>query len=202
MKENHTFHTLMDPFSEAQLLIPTGEYSGLPSVNAVVVVPTYNEAENLGDLLRRLLIHSGVSVLNCRLQFTRRNGRDSRRHCSRERRTGLGDSPGSKSGLASAYVDGFRAALASGRDVIIQMDADLSHNPADAHPAPDRSASGRLYRHRVTIRRWFGNDQLAIVSTGCEPRGLLFARSILGLGIHDATSGFKGFRRAALLSLT
>ena len=107
---------------------------GSPAVRVLVMVPTYNEAENIDEVLRRVR----------RRAARRRHPRDRRRRAPTappsSRRSSATSSATStccgaraKSGLGSAYRAGFRKGLADGYDVMVEMDADLSHDP-DALP--------------------------------------------------------------------
>ena len=166
----------------------------------LVVVPTYNEAENLSRLVSQLVAQPGVSLL-----IVDDNSPDG---------TGViadtlaQDYPGrvsvlhrpGKAGLAAAYIDGFRNALRTPADYIVQMDADFSHDPADvarlveAARTADIAIGSRYVRgggaENWPLHRW-------LVSRG----GSLYTKLILGLPIQDPTSGFKCFRREALAAL-
>ncbi len=166
-----------------------------------IVVPTYNEAENLAELVERVLL----AVPTAHILVVDDDSPDGTALKAEE----LGRSTGAvevlrrpaKSGLGSAYCDGFRKALDDGFDVIVEMDADLSHDPASLPAllavvgvAADLVVGSRYIpggsipswsRSRSAISRW-GNRYAALV---------------LGLAINDATSGYRAFTAEALRSI-
>jgi dolichol-phosphate mannosyltransferase len=163
----------------------------------VVVVPTFQEAENVVELLRRVraaVPYADVLVVDDAspdgtADLAETVGRELGGGVSTLRRPG-------KAGLGAAYRAGFEAALARGYDVIVQMDADLSHDPA-ALP--------------VMLRRLAAGADLVIgsryVPGGSTPdwplRRRLLSRlgnayvcTMLRLPVRDATSGFRAIRRS------
>src|SRR5436309_1618076 len=102
-----------------------------------------------------------------------------------------------KEGLGPAYVAGFRRALADGAELVLEMDCDFSHDPADvprlvaAVEAGADLALGSRYVKGGAVRNW--GLLRRIVSAG----GSFYARVLL-MPIHDATGGFKCFRRRVL----
>jgi len=171
------------------------------SAPCLVVVPTYNEAENVAELTRRILeqpldldvlvvddgspdgtgdIVSGLArETSGRVRLLRRRA---------------------KLGLGTAYVDGFRDGLERGYSAIAQMDADFSHEPDDlprllgALRRADLAVGSRYARGGGT-RNW--GPLRRVVSRG----GSLYARLLLSLPVADATGGFKAWRRETLLGL-
>jgi dolichol-phosphate mannosyltransferase len=102
-----------------------------------------------------------------------------------------------KRGLGPAYVAGFRRALAGGAEIICQMDADFSHDPADLPrllAATERGdlVLGSRYVTGGGVTDWGPTRRL--ISAG----GSAYARLVLGVGIRDLTGGFKVFRRLVL----
>jgi dolichol-phosphate mannosyltransferase len=102
-----------------------------------------------------------------------------------------------KEGLGPAYLAGFRQALADGAELILEMDCDFSHDPADVPRLIDATRDadlvlGSRYVHGGSIRNW-GLARRA-VSAG----GSLYARVLLGVGVRDLTGGFKCYRRTVL----
>jgi dolichol-phosphate mannosyltransferase len=102
-----------------------------------------------------------------------------------------------KEGLGPSYVAGFRRALAEGADLIVQMDADFSHDPADlprllAAAGNADLVLGSRYVEGGGVTDW-GAARRAISRWGSA-----YARAALGIGIHDLTGGFKVFRRRVL----
>ena len=103
-----------------------------------------------------------------------------------------------KSGLASAYLQGFGTALAEGQDLVVEMDSDLSHDPeqlpallAAAREGADL-AIGSRYIPGGSVANW------SPARIGLSKAGNLYARLSLGMPIHDATSGFRVYRRDLL----
>ncbi len=163
----------------------------------VVVVPTYNERQNIGTILERVLgVAPEIEVVvvddnspDGTADVVRRAAESSPRVHLIER--------GAKLGLGTAYIRGFKYALDAGADLVMQMDADLSHDPKYI---PDMLEAIR--RHDVVI----GSRYISGVNVVNWPieRLLLsymanvYTRVITGLPVHDATGGFKCFRREVL----
>lgn len=174
------------------------DYGEHPSV--VVVMPTYNELENLTATVSRVLEIEGIRLLIVDDESPDGTGQlaDSLSAQHRSRVCVLHRS-GSR-GLGPAYLDGFRAALSSGADVICQMDADGSHDPKDlpslitALTAVDL-AIGSRYVAGARVFDWPLSRRLL------SRAGNTYIRVITGLRIHDVTSGFRAWWRSALLRL-
>lgn len=160
-----------------------------------VVTPTFNERENIDVLLARLLaLDARVSVVVVDDGSPDGTGARVAELAEREPRLVPIRRPG-KAGLASAYLEGFRLALASGADRVVQMDADLSHSPDDVPRllAPDADVVlGSRYVPGGGVRNWPMYRQL--LSRG----GSAYARTLLGLSVRDLTGGFKAWRAEAL----
>jgi dolichol-phosphate mannosyltransferase len=165
-----------------------------------VVLPTYNEAENLEALAEAVLAAApdgtgilvvddaspdGTGAIADRLAAA--NGRIEVLHRTR------------KEGLGPAYVAGFARALAEGAERIVQMDADFSHDPADVPrllAATDAGgaelALGSRYVPGGGVGDW------GLLRRAISRWGSIYARAWLGLPVHDPTGGFKCFRRPVL----
>lgn len=169
----------------------------------VVVMPTYNEAENLPRMVEELL---RLPLPGLQLLVVDDNSPDGTGAIAE----GLaGQHPGrvtvmhraAKLGLGSAYIAGFRWALDHGADAICEMDADFSHPPADLL----RLVAG-LEAHDVVVgSRYVAGGQ---VDPGwsrwrkfLSQSGNWYARLVTGLRVQDTTAGFKCFRRQVLESL-
>jgi dolichol-phosphate mannosyltransferase len=160
-----------------------------------VCLPTYNERDNLERMVRALGEH-GVSVLVIDDNSPDGTGELADRlarelpHVEvlhRERKDGLGP----------AYLAGFQRALADGSDLILEMDCDFSHDPADVPrliAATDEAelALGSRYVPGGAVRNW------GVVRRAISAGGSLYARLLLGVGVRDLTGGFKCYRRAVL----
>lgn len=169
----------------------------------VVVIPTYNEAENLPVIVEEL---GALGIDGLGFVIVDDGSPDGTGEVAEKIRAGY---PGyftvihrqKKEGLGKAYAAGFRVALNSGATYIVEMDADLSHPPsqvplmlARARTA-DVVAGSRYIEAGAVDPGWnFGRRVLSRV-------GNLGIKWVVGLKVHDATSGFKVFNRTALEKL-
>jgi len=166
-------------------------------METLVIIPTYNERENIGALLDRLLaLPFGLDVLVVDDKSPDGTAAVVRERMAREPRTHLMERAG-KLGLGSAYRDGFRYALDHGARFIFEMDADFSHDPASigdllAAAQEVDVVLGSRYLHGVTVVNW--PLSRLILSRAAN----VYTRIITGLPVKDATGGFKCFRREAL----
>ena len=171
----------------------------MPSDAVTVVVPTYNERENLAHLAAAVLLH-GYRLLIVDDGSPDGTGAVADSLAAEVDRVAVIHRT-HKQGLGSAYVAGFDQALADGAEIVIEMDADFSHNPED------------LPRLVAAVRD--GAD-LAIgsryVPGGATPdwpwyrrfvsrAGGTYARIMLGMPIRDATAGYRAFDARALARL-
>jgi dolichol-phosphate mannosyltransferase len=167
-----------------------------------VVLPTYDEAENLpgiaGAILQNLPAATLLVVDDGSPDGT---GELADRMAADDPRIRVRHRP-AKAGLGRAYLDGFRVALDGGATSVIQMDADWSHDPAVLPallaPITDGEADlviGSRYVKGGRVLDWGIGRRL--VSRG----GSIFARTVLGLEPHDLTGGFKAWRAGALGSI-
>lgn len=170
-------------------------------MKTTVVIPTYNEANNLRALTSALL---NLPISDLDILIVDDDSPDgtglladelTREHAPR---VGVMHRP-AKSGLGTAYIDGFTSALKQGADYIVQMDADFSHSPdylpqfvkrIDTYDVVigSRYVPGGKLDERWSFARyllsWWANS--------------VYVRLILGLQVRDATAGFKLWRRTAL----
>lgn len=164
----------------------------------VVCLPTYNEAENISSLInavQRKLPEASVLVIDDNSPDGTGNTADS--VARTDPRVRVLHRP-CKSGLGSAYCDGFRFAIEQMRpDLIVQMDADFSHNP-NTLPSMISSAGqadlvigSRYVAGGGTVNWNFARQMISRF-------GSLYARSILQLPVYDPTGGFKVWRRELL----
>jgi len=165
-----------------------------------VIIPTYNERENLPELLRRIFAEGlPLEVLIIDDNSPDGTGAAADALAAADPRVHVMHRPG-KMGLGSAYVSGFRHAIEHGYDAVFEMDADFSHNP-DSLPEFLRELEkadlvvGSRYLHGVTVVNW--PLKRLILSYLAN----VYSRVITGMPIKDATGGFKCFRRQVLESL-
>ena len=169
--------------------------------SAWLILPTYNEAENLEAMVAEALprlSEAGVdpTVLVVDDASPDGTGAIADRLAAANPAVRVLHRP-RKDGLGRAYLAGFAAALAGGADLILQMDCDFSHDPADlprliAAAGAAHVVLGSRYVPGGGVENWAARRR--IQSRG----GCLYARLILGVPVHDLTGGFKCWRRSAL----
>jgi dolichol-phosphate mannosyltransferase len=165
---------------------------------AWVILPTYNEAETIEPLVRavREELREPLTVLIVDDGSPDGTGAIADRLAAEHREVEVLHRF-AKRGLGPAYLAGFGHALAGGADLVVQMDADFSHDPADLPRLLDAAADadlviGSRYVPGGRVAEW-GPVRRAISRWGSR-----YARGVLGVGVHDLTSGFKCWRRRAL----
>ena len=163
-----------------------------------VILPTYNEAENVETVVAAVLAAvPGVRVLVVDDSSPDGTGAIADRIAAERDDVEVLHRP-RKSGLGRAYVAGFAHALRAGATCVVEMDADLSHDPADLPRllAPLAAGADLVLGSRYVagggIRNW-GPGRRAISRFGCD-----YARRVLGVGVRDLTGGFKAFRADTL----
>lgn len=173
--------------------------SDRPSLHTLVVIPTYNELENLPIILGRLqqarpdvhvlVVDDGSPDGTGQLADERAAADPERIHVMH--RT-------TKAGLGAAYLAGFAWGLARHYDVLVEMDADGSHAPEqlyrllDAIDAGADLSIGSRYVDGGAVRNW-PVRRLVLSKTANT-----YARLLLGVGIHDITAGYRAYRRGVL----
>jgi dolichol-phosphate mannosyltransferase len=169
-------------------------------MRAVACLPTYNERENLEPMVRALgeqldTARDHVLVID-----------DDSPDGTGELADALAEAlpwvevlhrPG-KGGLGPAYIAGFRHALAAGAELVLEIDCDFSHDPADVprliaacDAGADLALGSRWVEGGGTVN--WGKGRMLVSRFGS-----LYARTILGVGVRDLTGGFKCFRRPVL----
>jgi dolichol-phosphate mannosyltransferase len=165
---------------------------------ALVIIPTYNERENLPQAVaavHEVLPEAHILVVDDNSPDG--TGLIADEMTQKQPFVQVLHRPG-KQGLGTAYVAGFRWAIDHGYDYIFEMDADFSHDPKylpimleEARRGADLVIGSRYVDGGGTVN-W--GPVRKLISRG----GSLYARTILGVGVHDLTAGFKCFRRRVL----
>jgi apolipoprotein N-acyltransferase len=174
--------------------------SGAAEPRVLVILPTYNERETIERVLAGVM-EAGATVDALVVDDGSPDGTaevverlvEENPRISLIRRAG-------KLGLASAYMGGFRKALRDGYDVVVEMDADLSHRPEDLPALLQGSTTndltiGSRYVPGGSVSNW-SRPRLALSRAGNA-----YARIALGLPVADATSGFRAYRAKLLEAL-
>jgi dolichol-phosphate mannosyltransferase len=173
----------------------------LPAVQVLVVIPTYDEAENVADVLGRVR----AAVPDAHVLVVDDNSPDGTADLAEKAGEELGGVDvlrrAEKGGLGPAYRAGFAWGLERGFDVLVEMDADLSHDP-DALPdllaaVADGAdlAIGSRYVAGGSVPGW-PRHRLAI-----SRAGNLYVSVCLGMGLRDATAGYRAYTAEALRGL-
>ncbi len=172
----------------------------MQGAQVTVVVPTYNERENLEALVEAVLLH-GYRVLIVDDGSPDGTGRLADQLAESHDLIEVVHRP-AKEGLGPAYTQGFAHALAKQAQVVCEMDADFSHDPADLPRLVEAVtteeadlAIGSRYVPGGSTPDWPLFRR--ILSKG----GNVFARMMLGLEVRDATAGFRAFRAGPLADL-
>jgi len=172
--------------------------------NALVIVPTYSEKENIVQIIEAVMSQpkdfnllivddnspDGTAALVKEMQKTYNTGPEKRLHLLQ--RTG-------KLGLGTAYIEGFNIALRKGYDYVLEMDADFSHDPRDlnrlylacAENGYDLAVGSR-YSSGVNVVNW---PMKRVLLSYFASR---YVRFITGIPIHDTTAGFVCYRKEVL----
>ena len=169
-------------------------------IRAVVCVPTYNERDNVEALVRALggvLDTARDRVLVIDDGSPDGTGELADRLAAELPWVGVLHRT-AKEGIGRAYLAGFAQALATDADLVLEMDCDFSHDPADV---PRLIAACENGADLVLGSRWVdggGTENWGLIRRLVSRGGSLYARLVLGVGIRDLTGGFKCFRRRVL----
>ena len=169
----------------------------MPLKKSLVIIPTYNELENIPKLIPKILQKDeGIEVLivddnspDGTAAFVEEESKlNSRVHLIKRN---------AKLGLGTAYIEGFKYALKNGYNFIFEMDADFSHNPKELINFLREIESadlvlGSRYKNGVNVVNWPMKRLLLSYFAN------VYTRIITGLPVKDATGGFKCFRREVL----
>ena len=172
--------------------------------NTVVIIPTYNEIDNIEAIIRAVFSHSstihilivddnspdltGLKVKELQAEFADKLFLETRKE---------------KSGLGTAYIHGFKWCLTKPYQYIFEMDADFSHNPEDliklynaCHiDGADMSIGSRYINNTVNVVNW---DMKRLLMSYLASK---YVRIITGMRIHDTTAGFVCYKRHVLETL-
>ena len=171
---------------------------------AWLILPTYNEAENIDALVRAALPHLASTGLAHRVLVVDDSSPDGTGEIADRLARELDSVEvlhrGHKEGIGPAYLAGFRHALAAGAELLLEMDSDFSHDPADlprliAATADADLVLGSRYVKGGAVTDW-GRARRLISRSGS-----IYAKLVLGIPVNDLTGGFKCFRRDVLESL-
>ena len=164
---------------------------------ACMVVPTYNEADNLPEVVGRLrAAHPEVDVLVVDDASPAGTGAVADGLAARDPGVRVVHR-GGKEGLGAAYLHGFRVALAAGYDVIGEMDADGSHQPEQLHRLLEALPGSDL----VIGSRWVPGGSVVnwpLHRQALSRGGNRYVRLLLGIDVRDATAGYRVYRSTTL----
>lgn len=164
----------------------------------IIIIPTYNEKENIRKLLSRLFF---LNIPNLEIIIVDDNSPDATaeivKHISApcpihliERKT--------KAGIGSAYITGFKKAIELNADKIIQMDADLSHDPDDVSRLLEVDADLVIGSRKIAGGETIG---WGIIRKSMSAGAMWFSRLLLKLKPKDVTSGFRCFKKNVLTEI-
>jgi dolichol-phosphate mannosyltransferase len=167
-----------------------------------VIVPTYNEAENLPRLVSAIF----ALPLDARLLVVDDNSSDGTGAIADELAK---KNPGrisvlhraGKLGLRTAYLEGFASALETGADAIVQMDADFSHDPSALVAMAERLASCDVVLGSRYVGGGSVDERWPRWRKGLSAFGNFYARTILAMPLRDVTTGYRMWRRETLIGM-
>ena len=168
--------------------------------NALVIVPTFNERDSIAEVARRLFDTNDERI---ELLVVDDGSPDGTAEVVKQMAAALHPihliERAGKQGLGSAYIAGFRWAIDHGFGAVVEMDADLSHDPADVPRLLEALKDAELvigsrYVPGGGTRNW--SRARRVLSRG----GNLYARLLLGFNVQDSTAGFRAYRTSFLES--
>ena len=171
--------------------------------NALVIIPTYNEKENIAEIIRYVFgLEKDFDIL-----VVDDNSPDGTADIVKDLQMDFSDNlfllnRQQKEGLGKAYIAGFKWALQHDYDYIFEMDADFSHPPADLlklryvleNDEADVSVGSRYLKGRINVVNW---DLTRILLSYFAS---IYVRIITGIPVRDTTAGFVGYKRKVLQS--
>lgn len=173
----------------------------LPFEKTLIIIPTYNEIDNIERMLKTLFdLHKGISILiiedgspDGTAEVVKKYQREFPNNLFMIERTG-------KLGLGTAYITGFKWALEKEYEYVFEMDCDFSHDPAQVPDLLEAAQSndlviGSRYIDGIRIINWpFRRLLLSYMAS-------IYTRFVTGIPVFDTTGGFKCFSKKALQSL-
>src|ERR1051325_5098551 len=167
-----------------------------------VVLPTYNEAENLPKLVSALLsLPLDLTILVVDDHSPDGTGKIADELSTLYSGQVVALHRAGKLGLRSAYMDGFQKAFGLGAEAVVQMDADFSHDPAVLPEMANRLASCDVVIGSRYVKGGSLDERWPAWRKALSAFGNFYARTILASPIHDMTTGFRMWRREALQSI-
>lgn len=169
-------------------------------MKSLIIIPTYNELNNIQKLIPALLdMYPDINVLVVDDNSPDGTAEYVKNYSEKDSRVNLIKRDG-KLGLGTAYVAGFKFMLANGYDAVIQMDADFSHDPKEIENFLNSITHydlviGSRYIEGVRVINWPIRRLLLSYFAN------LYTRIITGMPVKDATGGFKCIRKAVLESI-
>jgi len=167
-------------------------------MKALVILPTYKERKTLPQIIEKILKHEVFDILVIDDNSPDGTGKIAREWTRRDKRIHLIERPG-KLGLGTAYVTGFKWGLGHEYDCFIEMDSDLSHDPADLPRFIEEINSGndlvigsRYMRGTISVVGWDFHRLLL------SKFGNFYASTILRIPLTDITGGYRAYSRKAL----
>ncbi len=167
--------------------------------DVIVVMPTYNEVGNVEAMAR------GVSIHGYRLLIVDDSSPDGTGQVAD---TIAADNPlvevlhrSAKEGLGAAYSAGYEEAVAKGARITCGMDADISHDPVDLPRLVAAVTDGADIVIGSRYVKGGGVSNWSFARRMLSRGGNYYARTLLGLGVHDATAGFRAYKTESLMAL-
>ena len=171
---------------------------------AWVVLPTFNEAENVEAIVRAALIHLAATGKSHHVLVVDDNSPDGTGGIADRLATELEQVEvlhrSRKQGIGPAYLAGFERALEAGAELVLEMDCDFSHDPADLPRLIGAAGTADLVLGSRYVAGG-GVTDWGFVRRAVSRAGSVYARVLLGVGVQDLTGGFKCFRREVLQEL-
>ena len=168
----------------------------------IIILPTYNEAENLSKLVSALLsLPLDLAVLVVDDNSPDGTGKIADELSNHFQNQVFALHRSGKQGLRSAYIEGFRKAFDLGADTVGQMDADFSHDPAVLTEMARRMASCDVVIGSRYVKGGSLDQRWPAWRKALSAFGNFYARTILSFPLHDVTTGYRLWRREALQNM-